>query len=95
MTNDLYFAPLNPGIPETGAGLYECGTGRLVYYSDGRNWFFETGTGKPVLYVKDGHLFWADGTPAPASWAVPNDPDLFPDNFEAQRARVLADPRLR
>ena len=57
----LYFAPLKAGKPQEGMGLYEHGTGRCVYYSDGGEWFFESGTGTPTFYVADGCLHRANG----------------------------------
>ena len=50
-------------------GLYQHGTGELVYYSEGprdghgAQWFYEMSSGKPSLYAADGQLFWRDGTP--------------------------------
>ena len=61
MADKHFFAPLVPGQPQQGMGLYRHGTGELVYYSDGGAWFFEL-TGKPKLYLSEGRFYWRDGT---------------------------------
>ena len=62
MAYDFYFAPLGGSI-KNAFGLYEHGTGRCVYYSDGGQWFFEMGTGKPSFYVSEGVLYDPVGKP--------------------------------
>jgi hypothetical protein len=57
----LFFAPLT-GKSSNGMGLYD-ETGKLLYYSDGGDWFFEVETGKPSFYAADGALFLPDGKP--------------------------------
>ena len=63
MADEFYVAPLGLGAPKGAMGLYEHGTGRCLYYSDGGQWFFEMGTGKPAFYLSDGALYYPDGTP--------------------------------
>jgi hypothetical protein len=46
----LYLAALG-SYPSDAMGYYKLGTGRLVYYQDGR-WFFEAGTGRPAFSVE-------------------------------------------
>ena len=38
MADKYYFAPLKPGEPQEGMGLYRHGTGACIYYSDGGEW---------------------------------------------------------
>jgi hypothetical protein len=55
-----HFAPLKPGQPEDGYGLYEDGI--CKYYSAGGRWFFEMGTGRMAFYTtEDGTLYTPDG----------------------------------
>jgi hypothetical protein len=58
----LYFAPLNIARPQDGVGLYEYGTGRCKYYTDGGEWFFDMSDGEPTFYASEGALYHVDGT---------------------------------
>lgn len=58
MAGDWYFSPLVPGIPERGMGAYEMGTGKLLYYSDGGQWFYEARSGRAAFYMDAGGLRW-------------------------------------
>jgi hypothetical protein len=58
----LYFAPLNIARPQDGVGLYEYGTGRCRYYTDGGDWFFDMSNGEPTFYASEGALYHVDGT---------------------------------
>ena len=53
----LYTASLG-GKPGA-IGYFDLGTGRMMYYNDGGEWFFERETGTPVFYIRDGAIHWA------------------------------------
>jgi hypothetical protein len=63
----FYFATLGPGSPKGALGLYEHGTARCLFYSEGTGgdaeWFFDMGTGRPTFYVSEGAAYLANGSP--------------------------------
>ena len=55
--HNYYMAPLGPG-----EGVYEYGTGRCLWYSDGGQWFYVMGTSEPAFYIVEGVAYQPDGT---------------------------------
>jgi hypothetical protein len=95
-----YFATLGPGSPKRALGLYEHGTARCLFYSEGTGgeaeWFFEMGTGRPTFYVSKGAAYLADGSPLNLGVGLPPREEYWADEMaEKKRAEtILAKARL-
>ena len=61
MSDEFYFALLNPARAHAGWGCFCRKSGKCLFYSQGAQggteWFFEMGTGKPV-YLKGDQMHW-------------------------------------